>query len=211
MTEAKSGTTTDVARLFIGSFLSLDQQQLLGLFQEHNDRLTALWQYKLRWVKPIKMHLTWLFLGNVKAMQVDSIVKPLKTITARYASMELVYNNCEFWPSPSKPRQLVLTPRSTPPEAAKIGADIKACLAHIAAKEDRHTFCPHITLLRLEPAHNQQHLHVSRQALEIPVWFNLNKVLPVQQTISSICLVESHVGKGANDYTIIETFLLNQH
>ena len=197
-------------RLFVATFLSLEQQQALGLLQEEHSRLRDLWQCKLRWVKPIKMHLTWLFLGTVDTRQVPEITGHLKGLAATYGLIELQYDHCEFWPSPRKPRQLVLTPQIVPPQAQKLGQDIKGRLAHLAAKEDKHSFAPHITLLRLEQADNRGGFRGFPVPLEIPGWFHLDQTLPVTQTISAICLVESHVGQLADQYTIMETFPLGQ-
>src|SRR5262249_56238257 len=97
-------------RLFLGTFLSAEQQELLGELKGQNDKLVVAWGRRLRWVKHVKLHMTWLFLGKTESSAIDTIGERLSGIVTGYAPMQVTYDRLEFWPSARKPRQLVVTP-----------------------------------------------------------------------------------------------------
>jgi 2'-5' RNA ligase len=101
-------------RLFVGTFLSPDQQELLGELHRHGNGLTAAWGCRLRWVKPAKLHMTWLFLGSVNPGLISEIHARLDGIASRHGSMQVAYDRVEFWPDARRPRQLVMTPAAVP-------------------------------------------------------------------------------------------------
>ncbi|HEY9791818.1 MAG TPA: RNA 2',3'-cyclic phosphodiesterase [Candidatus Obscuribacterales bacterium] len=187
-------------RLFVGTFLSAHDQQLLDQLRETDARLAQLWQRKLRWVHGKKMHLTWLFLGHVGEHHIDEIKKRLATIAAQHPPTRLDYNQSEFWPSPKYARLLVLTPRVVPDEVYSLERDILTALREYLQKEEKRKYQPHITLMRIEPG--------PKQVLEIPEWVNLAKRLPVHHKIDCIDIIESNPSRGEEAYVSLQSFRL---
>lgn len=193
-----------ISRLFIGTFLSAQQQDHLGRLRDQNDRLTSLWNQKLRWVKSKKLHLTWLFLGEVKEDLKPKIIDRLSTLISSKSSLTITYDHAQFWPTPSKARQLVLTSQVVPSVASELAMDIRYKLADLVSKPDDHPFRPHITLLRFD-SHHQHPPHIPPQLPDFP---ELDQTLPLLHTIESISLIESHLGAVQDDYQTLESFNL---
>jgi len=201
-------TDEPLRRLFVGTFLSDSQKAHLGEIRRSNDRLVADWQRKLRWVRPVKLHLTWLFLGEVKGTLVPEVESRLASMLSEQPGGRIIYDQAEFWPSPGKARQLVLTASVIPDPVANLGKTIRAGLSELAAKPDARDFRPHITLLRFGDSTAPAQTQSPRQRLKFPDWLDLRQFLPITQEIQSVVLLESHLGAGGEDYETLMTCAL---
>ena len=201
------GDTAD-RRLFVGTFLSAEQQELLGELKRQNDRLVDAWGKRLRWVKYVKLHMTWLFLGKTDESAVDAIGERLSGIVTDYAPMQVTYDRLEFWPSARKPRQLVMTPSVVPDQLSSLAGHIKAGLKDYTEKPEDRQFRPHLTLLRMQHEQTARASHAERRRLELPTWFDTKVFLPLVHDILSLALIESHLGKGGDDYEVLKSFQL---
>ena len=67
-------------RLFIGTFLEPTEQERFASLPIINEHLEAKWQRKPRWVKPDKLHVTWLFLGSIEKELVDKVQTALRAL-----------------------------------------------------------------------------------------------------------------------------------
>lgn len=235
-------------RLFIGSYLSTQQQELLGQLKNYDQRLSAHWHSKLRWVKPIKLHLTWQFLGDVDDSQLDAIKSALENLLTAQKPLQITYDHPELWPSAKKPRHLVLVPGSNVYSILALGKQIRTALGTLVSKPDNHDFRPHVTLLRLDNMAKQAALEPPLQSFrddgiagyggersaaacgvsritpyspqlptqtgarasrpQLPEWFDL-EFLPFTQEIRSINLIESHLGRGADEYETLTQYELH--
>jgi 2'-5' RNA ligase len=187
-------------RLFVGTFLSSRHQQLLDELRETDARLAELWQRKLRWVHGKKLHLTWLFLGHVEEEHIDEIKKRLTAIAGKHSRTHVDYDHYEFWPSPKYARLLVLTPGAVSDEVYAIESDVKSSLKEYLQKEEKRSYQPHITLMRIEPG--------PKRVLEIPEWVPLAKRLAIHHDIDRIDLIESNPSHGEEAYVSLESFRL---
>lgn len=197
-------------RLFVGTFLSPDQQELLGELNRHGDRLTAAWGCRLRWVRPAKLHMTWLFLGSVNPELISEIHARLGGIAGRHRSIEVAYDRIEFWPDARRPRQLVMTPAAVPESVGSLAVSIRSELKEFTAKPEDRPFRPHLTLLRFDRGSFAARAAGARARLSLPEWLETSGFLPLVQGMSEIALVESHLGKGADEYEVLERFPLGR-
>ena len=197
-------------RLFVGTFLSFDQQQRLAGLKDVHDRLSNTWDMKLRWVWAAKLHVTWLFIGSVAESGMLVVKERLAKVMAEYSCLQFNYDQSEFWPSPTKARQLVLTPSVIPSSASALAKDIRRELGEFVAQNDHHGFRPHITVLRLERRANSNRGRQTNQPLELPSWFDLKACLPIAHNVESVSLIESHLGSQNDGYQTLECFLLRR-
>ena len=187
-------------RLFIGTFLPPADQQRISALQRFNDQLASEWNYQLRWVRPEKLHLTWLFLGLVDSNLVDEVASKLGTVLAAQSALELTYTQPVIWPSPKHPRHFVLGPASVPEPVRSLNSQITAELEqYVHSQAEEHaTYKPHITLFRLDQGSG---------SINVPSWFPLGTTVPLKQSIEQIDLIESHLG-GSKGYEPLHSFKL---
>ncbi len=204
MSEKSSGEATSVKRLFVGSLLPPDQKEKLGNLSLHNQELSALWQRKLRWVKAMKLHMTWFFLGDVPTVRTGVLIDTLAGLCAGAAASEIAYENLEIWPSMRKPRQLVLTARKVPSAVEKLAESVRRDLRGFAVNPDERKFRPHITLLRFDLADKG----ANNKPILLPDRFVLDLKLPLIQTVDRVELIESN-SAGSGDYEVMKQFCLS--
>lgn len=201
-------SSQSIRRVFIGTFLSSEQQQSLAELKALHPNLPELWHMKLRWVKAKKLHLTWLFIGNIDEAALLAIKNKLGEIVSHHRYMTLSYEHGEFWPSPKKARQLVLVPQVISQEAMALFKSISSELSNFVTKHDEQQFRPHITLLRLEHFRYDFSMTMPRCLPEVTDLSKLERYLPLVQKIDSVSLIESHLGGQGDDYLPVERFLL---
>lgn len=195
MEKAESSSPLAKRRLFVGTFLQAEDQARLGVLKASAPRLSAFWERKLRFVLPAKLHLTWLFIGEVDEDAANEASARLADALKSFRRLSLSYDRAVFWPSPRGPRQFVLLAETVPPEVLAMAQAISSSLKWLAGKDDR-PFVPHITLLRFGPGH--------RRALAVPEWLQIADLLPVHQSIEEVCLIES----CQTGYRILRRFAL---
>jgi 2'-5' RNA ligase len=201
MTPAAASSKT---RLFVGTFLSSQQQDLLGKLK--TDKLSELWHKKIRFVKADKLHMTWIFLGDIDVDSIGEIGRLLKESLTGAKAFSVIYSQHEFFRDRGKPRSLVLTPQAIPDELASMAGQIREVTAPFATKNNHHDrFHPHITLLRIETDHAKA-ADKSKSGLEMPPWWNIQEALPLKHDVDNVCLIESHLDDGA--YRVIAKFEL---
>lgn len=190
-------------RLFVGTFLTREQQHLLTRLQERKEDLAALWRHKLRWVKADKLHMTWFFIGSQPADRVEEISSCLSTAVQGGPGGKITYDRIEFWPAPRSPRQLVMTAQPVLEHFVELCRSIRKSLAEYAEKEETRAFRPHVTLLRFERTETTE-----KRTLTFPEWFDADSVLPMVHTIDRVDLIESHMGGGPEGYEVLRSFAL---
>jgi len=192
-----------VKRLFVGTYLSPQQQESLGTLSERKLELEKDLNCRVRLVKQHKLHLTWLFLGDVEAQRVPEICQKLKTVLLSTKEMSLIYKQMQLWPSVKKARMIVLTPEKVPAEVHNLAAAIFSELAPCVKKIGHREYHPHITLARL------QREDFEAASLKIPDWFMHDCCLPITHQIARIELIQSELGKQADEYQTL--FSLDLH
>jgi 2'-5' RNA ligase len=188
-------------RLFVGTFLPAETQHNLASLREYQDRLTEHWQRRVRFIREEKLHLTWLFLGQVQDSHLPEIESRLSGIAQRHHQQELSYTRRELLPSRKFARNLVLTPDVVPTSVMALADDAKNTLREFLQRADHHhRYRPHITVMRLETG--------PEKTLSMPSWFPLQQLLPIHQSIVTIDLIESHMGRANDAYEILRSFPL---
>ncbi len=210
-------------RLFIGTFLSQDDQQKLSVLQSDNEHLESLWERKPRWVKPVKLHITWLFLGSVEQNLVAKLSSTLHKVIYERNKMQndedrkdlvMEFTKPEVWPNSRKPRLIVVANKPIPRAVESLARTIRTGLIpfYTAQTEQEHNqdFKPHVTLMRLDRRIETPADKLAFHRVEIrvdPTAINsLDEALPIKLKVEDVCLVESNV--NGDDYKILDTVRL---
>lgn len=187
-------------RLFVGTFLSDADKSHVGELKAYDERLSSFWNKKIRWVRQDKLHLTWLFLGDVDVERIDEVDLLLREILQKQPPINLTYSKSLFWPNSRYAKHFVLVPPEVPENVANLAKVIKQKLRLFIEHEEKGDYRPHITLARFDRS-------VARP-LTIPDWFPLQNALPIQHDINQIDLIESHIGAVQDSYVPIKSYLL---
>jgi len=196
-----------MTRLFIGTFVAQADQQKVAELHRLNSQLDEIWKRKVRWVKPEKLHMTWIFLGSVT----NDLVQPVSDMLANLIAKELgteqerrpmtiAFDKCEVWPDTRKPRQIVLRPTVVDERILNLARTLRTGLLEFyfdqSEKEEGRSFRPHVTLLRVERRQEPQRF-TRPTATRISDIEGLEVALPIVLSLDKIALVESHMGKNS--------------
>ncbi|HEY9775099.1 MAG TPA: RNA 2',3'-cyclic phosphodiesterase [Planktothrix sp.] len=199
-----------MSRLFIATFASEKYQRQLAEVQLQNPDLEAVWRRKIRWVKPERLHMTWVFLGTVS----NDLIQPISDMMSNLitnelgrepdkAPMKIIFDKAEVWPDQRKPRQIVLRPSDVDNRILSLARTVRTGLLEFyfdqLQKEEFRSFKPHITLLRVERRQETQKFpRTPGIKLKPSDIVELDDALPVVLNLDKIVLVESHMGKNSS-------------
>jgi 2'-5' RNA ligase len=74
-----------MVRLFVGTFLQAAERDQIAELPAQFPQLSQIINRKIRWVKPKKLHMTWLFLGEVEEALIGTINQKLEKCVADFA------------------------------------------------------------------------------------------------------------------------------
>ncbi len=211
-------------KLFIGTFLSQSDQKTLAALPGSNAHLDSLWARKLRWVRPVNLHITWLYLGAVEQSLVSKVNSTLhkiiyerNKIVEDRAPIQVDFSKPAVWPDSRKARVLVVESHPVSAQVEQLARSIRTGLipfySEVTEKEHNQEFRPHVTLMRLDRRVETPAEKLSFHRVDMKVDPNeinsLDEVLPIRLTVKTVCVVESD-GKGG-DYKILETVPLRDY
>jgi 2'-5' RNA ligase len=214
----------DCARLFVGTFLSDQEIATINSIKNANLDLSAEWNIRARFVLNEKLHMTWLFLGNVERSEIPKVENALQTAILEWKTaeggnhLEVQYDQTQVWPSLDAPRVLVLEATKNLKSIRALNKSINNHLQAFCQSKNEveryDVFRPHLTICRFSPnkgANKKNNRSMSE--------FNLpENALPFVQRVSSVTLIESDLDSQAvenlnlpkGSYRILSNFGLGQ-
>ncbi len=188
-------------RLFIGTMLSSQAAgNLAELRKAIEPDLEKCWQARLRFVKPEKLHMTWLFLGNCTEVNESEIVEKLSSIQNDCKRMKIQFESLGFFPDKRRPVGMALLPERVPEQVFELSGKLRSAFSHLE-NADTRDLKPHITIFRFPKE--------SRRKYQIESLPDLSSFLPFELDIGCLSLVESHFGDGALEYKVLRNFELS--
>lgn len=151
-------------RLFVATYLNSDGVKRLQELGRANDHISEKWSMRARWVSPDKLHLTWLFLGEVEDESVDDVSECIGEAVGNFGSrawnsgldsnnsistsdnsisastsgsVSVAYDHFDLWPSARKARLGVIVPSTVAPEIAELASAISKSLSKFLTVEQR--------------------------------------------------------------------------
>lgn len=205
-------------RLFIGSFLEdPEAKRISAIIKARASQISSGFlsgqpiEFKIRALPEEKLHLTWLFLGEVNNSKVDELTRQFASTLTQLKhklscpAFELSYDHLSLWPSEDKARVVVLRPSAPPPEVSLVESEIRATLSSFQENEEVYPqFNPHLTIFRVSPAADLRSVELLANSHSLTPEEKHSKIsteiFPVKQTIS---IDDIRLIKSENGYTII--------
>jgi 2'-5' RNA ligase len=111
----------------------------------------------INWVKPVNMHLTLAFLGEISDKQIEAAIGILNETSLKYSPFHCELKGFGSFGSIQNPSVLWIGINSSP-VLNEIKQDLDAGLKIIGYKQDGRVFHPHLTLGRIKLFKNQAEL-----------------------------------------------------
>lgn len=102
----------------------------------------------IRWVKPINIHLTLKFLGNLSVSDLENLKRLFSLEAQRVNPFSISFTSLGIFPNPKKPRIIWLGVNS-PPILAEFQSKIETLASRLGIPKEQRRFSPHITLGRI--------------------------------------------------------------
>lgn len=193
-------------RIFIGTFLEGQALKQVERLAKSNEGLEALWQRKVKWVSGPKLHITWLFIGDVEKDAVGPIQKAMKSSLASMnledLNLSIRYDRLELWPKRYSARLGVLVAKEPSSAILNIQSTLRDNLKEFLPSKERDNsrkFQPHITVMRIAKPLKRKSDSPSHQAVRTDV-VDADLPEPIEQKIDEIHLIESDLGKIHEGY-----------
>lgn len=203
------------ARLFVGTFLDAEPAIIVSKLKQMNGELSGRWHLKARFVPLPKLHLTWLFLGDVERDLIETVKSDLKDTIEKWKqnknqSFQIDYDRIEVWPSLKLPRVLVLESTGRCLQAETLNSAIKEGLGKYCERSEKverfKRFRPHLTVCRFSPDAHKRGAGRGKRSLtdfETP-----EDLFPLTHEIETVSLIESDLNAGPNGYASIQDISL---
>ncbi|PWT97122.1 MAG: hypothetical protein C5B53_08495 [Candidatus Melainabacteria bacterium] len=219
-------------RLFLGSFLSSEQQAAFGFLKHVNGGLGNEWHCQVRWVAAEKLHLTWLFVGHLQeqaGLDLKEAIGQLMKGIHLSGELSLSFDRLEAWSVRGSPRHVVLVPGQPDEQFVALAEHLRRGLTRFIAEDSKkqasHPLVPHITLMRLSPHgheraslpltfavesdHPLQHRRkMEADHLDFRQIKGLPELLPLKQKLDVLSLIESYSQADSHRYRILKDFPL---
>ncbi len=141
----------------------------------------------VRWVHVDNIHLTVIFMGNVKMGDVANIGTEVETVCSRYSSFDVLLREMGVFPNKRNPRVLWLGLDGDLERMSHFRDSLQEQLGPFGIKEEKRRFRPHLTLGRFrKPQKGKSHLNefiMKYGDLTSPVC-SLNELILFQSTLS---------------------------
>jgi 2'-5' RNA ligase len=187
-------------RAFIASDLSDEaQRSLRAAIDDLRGDISA---GAVRWTPVENIHLTLKFLGDVNPADVDGLKETLKKIAPTYPALEVKFEQLSAFPSPRRPRVIVMNLDSTQ-NLFDLQKQLDRATAELGYAGDEREFTPHLTLGRV--SRNIGPLEFTKISRAL---MNHNQLQPFISTLEAVHLYRSDLLPGGAKYTRLYSALL---
>jgi 2'-5' RNA ligase len=155
-----------------------------------------------RWVKAENIHLTVVFLGNVKTEEIEGIGEEVRNVCPGFGSFDILLKGVGCFPNRRRPRVLWLGLDGDIERMSHFRNDLQKALKAFGIKEEKRPFKPHLTLGRFRSTRKMgsklEEILSKYAALETPV-----------ESLNELYLFKSDLKPGGAVYTKLKSWSLS--
>ncbi len=182
-------------RAFIAIELTIEIKDALSKIQ---DRLKAHLP-KISWIKPLNLHLTLKFLGEISAEQLSEIKQIITEITKTTSCFKIKLEALGVFPNLHAARIIWIGANQPPLELQQLARQLETRLIKSGIPQEQRSFCAHITIGRIKSHFIPSDL---KKALD-----KIGKEVAeanLELECKEITLFESTLGQQAATYTALK-------
>ena len=154
-----------------------------------------------RWVKPENIHLTIVFMGNVKTDDIGRLGDEVRKVCSGYGPFGIAIKGMGCFPNRQRPRVLWIGLDGDIGRMSRFRDDLQKPLKVFGIKEERRRFSPHLTLARFRSTrkggYELEDILNGYEALESPY-----------ESLSELSLFQSELKPGGAVYTKLKSWPL---
>lgn len=153
-----------------------------------------------KWVRPVAMHITLKFIGEIAAESLEPIRAALTTVHSSQP-VDMQFRGLGFFPSERRPRVLWCGLEASP-NLAEIAASVERSLVPLGIPAESREFVPHLTLARFRSEGGSRHdfEKLARAADELKS-FDFGRTRETE-----FHLIESRLKPSGAEYKRLQTF-----
>lgn len=155
-----------------------------------------------RWVKVENIHLTVIFLGNIKTEDVEGIDEEIQKVCPGYGSFDIALKGMGCFPNRRRPRVLWLGLDGDMERMSNFRNDLQQTLKTFGIKEEKRPFRPHLTLGRFRSVRKMgskmDEILMAHETLETTM-----------ESLSELILFKSDLKPGGAVYTKLKSWPLS--
>jgi 2'-5' RNA ligase len=113
------------------------------------DQIKVKSRITVRWVRPLNIHLTLKFLGDIDSDQVEDITKAIEGASSGFGPFHLGINGLGVFPNPNRVQVIWVGLSGNLDKLDRLQRNIDNALDRLGFPADRRPFSPHLTLARV--------------------------------------------------------------
>lgn len=182
-------------RLFIAVNLPEKIKNKLNDFQFKWPELPA------RWTRKQNLHITLVFLGYVKELEIPEILKTTEQIAKKHNAFSLVLNKICYGPPEKTPRMVWIKGKKSE-ELGKLQSDLENSLSNLSFKKEDRPQSVHITLARIKQWEFKQ--------IELEERPQIEQDINLEFKVNSIEIMQSHLKRTGAEYMLLQSVALGK-
>ena len=155
-----------------------------------------------RWVKPENIHLTVVFMGNIKSDDLGRLGAEVEDVCSGYGTFDIALKGMGCFPNWHRPRVLWMGLDGNLGRLSQFRDDLQKSLKAFGIKEERRRFKPHLTLARFRSTRKigseLEEILKAYEALESP-----------SESVRELFLFKSELKTGGAVYTKLKSWPLS--
>lgn len=181
-------------RIFLAINLPNEIKDFLKNYQEEFREIPA------KWVKPENLHITLLFLGNIKADFLPKIFQICETLSKKFQKFHIELEKIDFFPKNTFPPQMiwVFVKKSETLDLLQKSLREELIKNHVPFHDEEREFFPHITLARIKKFEFRR-----LDPDEIP---EIKREISLSFEAESIDVMESHLKRDGPQYYLLKSY-----
>lgn len=157
----------------------------------------------VRRVKVENIHLTMVFMGNMKEEDIDPIGDEVQKVCLRYRPFDVSLKDVGCFPDRRNPRVLWLGFHGDTERMSGFRDELQRQLKHFGIKEEKRRFTPHLTLGRFRKAYKRDPL-----LDELLLTLTRKNVTSPVCALDALILFKSALRPGGAEYTRLGSYPL---
>ncbi|PIQ90845.1 MAG: RNA 2',3'-cyclic phosphodiesterase [Candidatus Omnitrophica bacterium CG11_big_fil_rev_8_21_14_0_20_41_12] len=154
---------------------------------------------KISWVKPVNLHLTLKFLGEISPKQLDLINQIIDKICSKANNFKIRLEAMDLLPDIARARIIWIGTEKIEAQLQQIVEELETKLSQLGIPKEKRHFCAHITIGRIKT-------HIAPSILEETLGKLKNGLLreKLKFAAEKITLFQSTLGPAGPDYAVLK-------